>query len=86
MPLFDRLDTSDSFVRPWRAVFASATGKRIERRAARGIEAVLAEILAERVRTGKRPGDFLDQIWESWADAPESERARSSRSSTIPER
>src|SRR4029453_3664410 len=28
VPLFDRLDTSDSFVRPWRAVFASATGKR----------------------------------------------------------
>jgi cytochrome P450 len=75
VPLFDRLDTSDSFVRPWRAVYASATGKRIERRAARGIEAVIGEILAERTRTGKRPGDFLDQIWESWADAPVEERA-----------
>ena len=31
VPLFDRLDTSDSFVRPWRALFATATGKRIER-------------------------------------------------------
>jgi cytochrome P450 len=75
IPLFDRLDTSDSFVRPWRAVFASATGKRIERRAARGIEGVIGEILAERVRTGKRPGDYLDQIWESWSDVPAQERA-----------
>jgi cytochrome P450 len=75
VPLFDRLDTSDSFVRPWRAVFASATGKRIERRAARGIEAVIGEILAERVRTGKQPGDYLDQIWESWSDVPGDERA-----------
>ena len=27
VPLFDRLDTSDSFVRPWRAVFATRDGQ-----------------------------------------------------------
>ena len=75
VPLFDRLDTSDSFVRPWRAVFATATGKRIERRAMRGIEAVVSEILAERERTGVRPGDYLQQMWDAWADAPAGERA-----------
>jgi cytochrome P450 len=75
VPLFDRLDTSDSFVRPWRAVFATATGKRIERRAMRGIEAVIGEILAERERSGSRPGDYLQQMWDAWADAPAPERA-----------
>jgi len=75
MPLFDRLDTSDSFVRPWRAVFATATGKRIERRAMRGIEAVIGEILAERERSGARPGDYLEQICDAWADVPAAERA-----------
>jgi cytochrome P450 len=75
VPLFDRLDTSDSFVRPWRAVFATATGKRIERAAMRGIEAVIGEILAERERSGKRPGDYLQQMWDAWADAPAGERA-----------
>jgi cytochrome P450 len=75
VPQFDRLDTSDSFVRPWRAVFATATGKRIERRAMREIESVIGEILAERERTGARPGDYLQQMWDAWADAPAGERA-----------
>jgi cytochrome P450 len=74
VPLFDRLDTSDSFVRPWRALFATATGKRIERRAMRGIEAVIGEILAERERTGARPGDYLQQMWDAWGDVPAAER------------
>jgi len=75
VPRFDQLDASDSFVRPWRAVLATATGKRIERRAMRGIEAVIGEILDDRERSGTRPGDYLDQIWDAWADAPEGERA-----------
>ncbi|HKA15667.1 MAG TPA: cytochrome P450 [Myxococcota bacterium] len=75
VPLFDRLDTSDSFVRPWRALFATATGKRIERAAMRGIEAVIGEILADRARSGARPGDYLQQMWDAWADAPAAERA-----------
>jgi len=75
VPLFDRLDTSDSFVRPWRAVFATATGKRIEKRAMRGIESVIGEILDERARTSARPGDFLDQIADCWSDRPPEERA-----------
>src|SRR5262249_53792813 len=75
VPLFDRLDTSDSFVRPWRALFATATGKRIERAAMRGIEAVIGEILADRARSGARPGDYLQQMWDAWADAPAAQRA-----------
>jgi cytochrome P450 len=75
VPLFDRLDTSDSFVRPWTALFATATGKRRERRAMRGIEAVIGEILAERERSGAQPGDFLDGIVASWSDVPREERA-----------
>jgi cytochrome P450 len=75
VPLFDRLDTSDSFVRPWRALFATATGKRIERRAMRGIEAVIGEILADREQSGARPGDYLQQIWDAWFDVPAAERA-----------
>jgi len=75
VPLFDRLDTSDSFVRPWTALYATATGKRRERRAMRAIEAVVAEILAEREREGRRRGDFLDAIADSWSDLPRDERA-----------
>jgi len=75
MPLFDRLDTSDSFVRPWRAVFATATGKWIERRAMAGIESVMGEILAERARDGVKRDDFLDHIADSWSDVPDDERA-----------
>ena len=75
VPLFDRLDTSDSFVRPWRALFATATGKRIERRAIRGIEAVIGEILADRERDGGGRGDYLSQICDGWADTPAAERA-----------
>ncbi len=76
IPLFDRLDTSDSFVRPWRALFATSTGKRLEQRAMRGIEAVIAEILGERARRGAPGGDFLDQIAARWGDVAGPERAR----------
>src|SRR5262249_8589087 len=43
--------------------------------AMRGIEVVIGEILAERVRAGARPGDYLEQMWDAWSDVPESERA-----------
>lgn len=75
IPLFDRLDSSDSFVRPVQGLIAQATKQVRERRAQHGIEEILGEILDERRRTGRRPGDFLDQIWDSFADVPEEERA-----------
>ena len=65
----DRLDTSESFVHPLRTVFTMATGKRRERAAMAEIERIVAAILAERRRHPEaRPGDFLDQIDESFAD------------------
>ncbi len=65
----DRLDTSESFVHPLRTAVTLATRKIRERRAMGDIEAVMATILAERRRRpDDRPGDFLDQIDESFAD------------------
>jgi cytochrome P450 len=74
IPLFDRLDTAEAFVRPASRFFTAATRQARERRAMRGIEAVLAEIVRGRDTRGGGPGDFLDQIVASWADAPAGER------------
>ena len=68
IPAFDRLDTSDSFVKPISTLFSKVTGKRREWRAMREIEAEIGEILAERRARGHAPGDFLDQIADSFAD------------------
>jgi cytochrome P450 len=48
IPLFDTLDSSESFVRPARNLVTWATRKRAERHAMAGIEAILAEIFAAR--------------------------------------
>jgi cytochrome P450 len=71
---FERLDTADSFVRPLSTAWSLATGKRRERRAMREIEAVFHTILAERRASGRRPGDFLDQIEASFSDVALPER------------
>jgi len=73
VPLLDRLDSGDSFVRPAQAFVTWATGKRRERRAMAGIEAIIAEIL--RARTGQAPDDYLQRIYDSFADLPAGERA-----------
>ncbi len=75
IPLYDRIDTSESFVHPLRTALVEATGKRHERRALREIEVVIGEILAEREGMNTA-GDFLDQIRESYADLPAGERER----------
>lgn len=75
IPLFDRLDSSDSFVRPIQGLIAHATKQVRERRAQHGIEAILGEILDERRNNGRRPDDFLDQIWDSFDDVPEETRS-----------
>jgi cytochrome P450 len=78
IPLFDRLDTAEAFVRPASRFLTAATRQARERRAMHGIEAVLAEIVAARdARRGRgEPGasDFLDQIMASWENAPPGER------------
>ena len=65
----DRLDTSESFVHPLRTAFTLATKKRRERKAMAEVEGLIGDILsARRASPGQRPGDFLDQIDESFAD------------------
>jgi cytochrome P450 len=76
IPCFERLDASESFVHPSRAFFTWATGKRRERAALRRIERLFAEILAARQQAASRPGDFLDRIWESFADLDEAARVQ----------
>jgi len=75
IPLFDALDSSESFVRPDRTVVTWATRKRSERRAMAGIEAILGEILAARAAMPPA-GDFLDQIFEAYSDLPYDEQVR----------
>ncbi len=74
VPLFDRLDGSEAFVRPARTLFTAATGKRRERRAMDGIERVVAEIWAERRRRAAEGDDFLAQLYRSFDDLAPAER------------
>lgn len=71
---FDALDSADSFVRPAQTLITKATGFRRERRAMHAIEGIFTEILRERRRGGGSRGDFLDQIYDSFADLPDGER------------
>jgi hypothetical protein len=80
IPLFDRLDTADAFVRPASRFVTAATRQARERRAMRGIETALAEIVRVRaLRGGDGGGDFLDQIAAAWADVAPGERRSGSR-------
>ena len=72
IPLFDRIDSSQAFVRPAQGFVTWATRRARERRAMHGIEAVVAEIWRERRREGREEHDFLEQLVASYADlAPE---------------
>jgi len=66
--LFDRIDSSQVFVRPAQGFVTWATRRARERRAMHGIEAVIAEIWRERLRTGRQEHDFLEQLVASYAD------------------
>ncbi|HXQ59688.1 MAG TPA: cytochrome P450 [Acidimicrobiales bacterium] len=74
IPLFDRLDGSEAFVRPGRTLVTTATGKRLERRAMHGIERVVAEIWAGRRGRAAEGDDFLAQLYRSFDDLPAAER------------
>ena len=74
IPLFDGLDSSESFVRPGRAAVTWATGKRRELAAMAGIEGIFGEIIAER-RSKPPVDDFLTQILDSYGDLAPDERA-----------
>src|SRR5581483_4052391 len=68
VPLFDRVDSSEAFVRPAQAFRTWATRRSRERRAMHAIEAVVAEIWAARQARGVTHGDFLEQLVASYAD------------------
>jgi len=73
MPLFDRLDSSDAFVRPGRAFVIAATRHAGERRAMQAIERAIASIRLERL-SRRSPAGVLDEVYASYEDLPESER------------
>ena len=70
IPALDTLDSSDSFVHPHKAMWSTLTGKRREREALAQLDAVFAELLAERERAGDAPDDLLAQICAAWQDEP----------------
>jgi cytochrome P450 len=74
VPLLDRLDGSEAFVRPARTLVTLATGKVLERRAMHGIEQVVTEIWTERQALGIERDDFLAQLYRSFEDLPAAER------------
>ena len=74
IPHIDRLDASESFVRPASTLVSLASRKWRERRAMRGVEAIVADILRARECAAERPDDFLEQIWRGFADLPAGER------------
>jgi len=75
MPLFDRLDSAASFVRPIELFRTRLTNKAAERRALAGIERRIAEILRTRSQRGETRDDFLAQIERSFADVPRERRS-----------
>ena len=72
--LFDRVDSSEAFVRPAQAFRTWATRRAGERRAMHGIEAVVAEIWGQRQAQQVTRGDFLEQLVASYADLPPDEQ------------
>ena len=68
IPMFDRIDSAEAFVRPAQAFLTMATDRRRERAVMRGIEAVVGEIWAGRQQRGEVAGDFLEQLVESYSD------------------
>ena len=68
IPLFDRIDSSEAFVRPAQAFRTWATRRARERRAMHDIERVVAEIWAERRAAGIVRDDFLEQLVASYDD------------------
>jgi cytochrome P450 len=68
--LFDRIDSSEAFVRPAQAFRTWATRRAGERRAMHGIEAVVAEIWADRQAQHQTRGDFLEHLVNAYAELP----------------
>lgn len=74
IPLFERLDSAEAFVRPAQAFVTAATGFRRERAALRALERVIGELRRARQHDGTPPDDFLEQIVAAYADVPDAAR------------
>jgi len=68
IPMFDRIDSAEAFVRPAQAFVTMATRRRRERAAMHGIEGVVGDIWASRQRRGVVAGDFLETLFDSYGD------------------
>lgn len=77
VPLFDRLDSAEAFVRPMQAFVTAATRYVRERRAMQGIEVLVDAMWAERQLRPQREReeDFLERMFASYADLPTAERS-----------
>lgn len=73
IPLFEQLDSGDSFVKPTQAFTTAIMRKRREHVAMHGIEAIFAEILSARRRAGHQSDDYLQRIAGSFAELPDAE-------------
>jgi cytochrome P450 len=72
--MFDRIDSSEAFVRPANGFVTWATRRSRERRAMHGIESVVEEIWADRQARGVEEHDFLEQLVASYSDLPPDEQ------------
>ncbi len=70
IPLVDRLDSADAFVRPSQAFLTAARRYRREREALRGLEATVQAFWEQR----READDFLAQIHAAYADVAPAER------------
>jgi cytochrome P450 len=69
---FEQLDASESFVHPHKAMLATATRKRRERRAMRAIEEIFIEALTNGPQLGT--SDLFSRICASWEGVPSPDR------------
>jgi len=72
----DRLDASESFVRPDRAIWTALTRKRSELRALAALETRYREIIEHRSAHPLASPDLFDRIRSAWADVESPERER----------
>jgi cytochrome P450 len=69
---FEELDAAESFVHPHKAMWATATRKRRERRAMRAIESIFIDALANRSQL--MSSDLFTRICAAWEGVPSPDR------------
>ena len=74
IPLVDRIDSAEAFVRPAQAFVTVTTRRRREIAAMHGIEEIVGEIWADRQQRGVVADDVLEQLVTSYDDLPPPEQ------------